>query len=132
MKGYIKNIEELSLKNTSFRKVLYTTKNSQVVLMHLNPLQDIGLETHSDLDQFIRVEAGEGEAIIDGKTTPIKAGFAVVIPAGANHNIKNTSANAPLKLYTVYSPPQHRDGVVHATKEEAESDTEHFDGKTTE
>jgi len=131
MKGYVTNIEKDSLDNENFRKVLYTAKNSQLVVMSIKPGEDIGEEIH-DLDQFIRCEAGEGKAILDGVGHDISDGFAVVVPAGASHNIINTSSDKSLKLYTVYSPPNHRDGVVHQTKEQAMVDEEHFDGKTTE
>ncbi|OGM97466.1 MAG: cupin [Candidatus Yanofskybacteria bacterium RIFCSPHIGHO2_01_FULL_41_21] len=132
MKGYIINIEEESIKNENFRRVLYTAKNSQLVVMSLNPNEDIGEEIHQ-LDQFIRVEAGQGKAILDGVEHDVKDGFAVVVPAGAKHNIINTSSDTPLKLYTVYSPPNHRDGVVHTTKADAIADEdEHFDGVTSE
>jgi len=131
MKGYVANIEKLSLENENFRKVLYTAKNSQLVLMSLQPGEDIGEEIHQ-LDQFIRCESGEGRAILDGVEHQIADGFVVVVPAGAKHNIINTSSDKPIKLYTLYSPPNHRDGVAHKTKEEAEADDEHFDGATTE
>jgi mannose-6-phosphate isomerase-like protein (cupin superfamily) len=131
MKGYITNIEKVSLDNDNFRKVLYTTKNSQLVVMSLKPLEDIGEEIHQ-LDQFIRCEAGQGKAILDGVEHGISDGFVVVVPAGAKHNIINTSPDKPLKLYTLYAPPNHRDGVVHKTKEQADADEEHFDGRTTE
>lgn len=131
MKGYVANIEKNSLENEHFREVLYTTKNSQLVLMSLKPGEDIGEEIHH-LDQFIRCEAGEGKAILDGVSHEISDGIAVVVPAGAMHNIINTSADKPLKLYTVYAPPNHRDGVVHETKEIGEANEEHFDGKTSE
>ncbi len=130
MKGYIKNIEEITVENHDFRQVLYTAKNCQLVVMALKPKEEIGLEVHQ-LDQFFRVEAGTGEAILDGVHTAIKAGFAVLVPAGANHNIVNTG-NVPLKLYTLYAPPNHRDGIVHKTRAVAEKDDENFDGKTTE
>lgn len=130
MKGFVKNIEGLAVENREFRRVLYTAKNCQLVLMALGPGEEIGMEVH-ELDQFFRVEEGEGEAVLDGVRTPIRAGFAVLIPAGTNHNIIN-NGTAPLKLYTLYAPPHHRDGVVHHTRAEAEADTEHFDGKTTE
>jgi mannose-6-phosphate isomerase-like protein (cupin superfamily) len=110
--------------------VLYTAKNCQLVLMALKPKEEIGAEVHK-LDQFFRVEEGSGEAVLNGVRTPIRAGFAVVVPAGMTHNIINTG-NVPLKLYTIYSPPNHRDGVVHHTRADAEADHEHFDGKTTE
>jgi mannose-6-phosphate isomerase-like protein (cupin superfamily) len=130
MKGFVQDIESLAVKNAAFRQVLYTAKNSQLVVMALGPKEDIGAEVHT-LDQFFRVEEGSGEAILDGVTTAIRSGFAIVVPAGTRHNIINTGS-APLKLYTLYSPPNHRDGVVHHTRAEAEADTEHFDGKTTE
>jgi len=130
MKGYIQNIEALTVKNEDFRQVLYTARNCQLVLMALKPKEEIGMEVHK-LDQFFRVEAGTGEAVLDGVHTAIRAGFAVLVPAGTNHNIINTD-NAPLKLYTIYSPPNHRDGVVHPTRADAEKDNEHFDGKTAE
>ena len=130
MKGYVQNIEELTVKNEDFRRVLYTTKQSQLVLMALPPTGEIGAEAHTS-DQFFRVEEGSGEAFIDGVRTAIQAGFAITIPGGANHNIINTGT-VPMKLYTIYSPPNHRDGVVHHTRAEAEADNEHFDGKTTE
>ncbi len=130
MKGFVQNIEDLAVTNDGFRQVLYTAKHSQLVLMSLRAGEEIGAEVHK-LDQFFRVEQGTGEVVLDGHRTPIKAGFAIVVPAGANHNIINTGG-VPLKLYTVYSPPNHRDGVVHQTRVEAEADSEHFDGKTTE
>jgi mannose-6-phosphate isomerase-like protein (cupin superfamily) len=130
MNGFVQDIESLAIKNAEFRQVLYTAKHCQLVLMALKPKEEIGAEVHT-LDQFFRVEEGSGEAILDGVRTPIRAGFAIVVPAGANHNIVNTGAR-PLKLYTLYAPPNHRDGVVHHTRADAEADTEHFDGKTTE
>src|SRR5512141_1975257 len=130
MKGYVQNIEGITVKNEDFRQVLYTAKNCQLVVMALKPKEEIGMEVHT-LDQFFRVEEGSGEAVLDGVHTAIKAGFAVLVPAGANHNTINTG-DVPLKLYTLYAPPNHRDGVVHPTRADAESDSEHFDGKTTE
>jgi mannose-6-phosphate isomerase-like protein (cupin superfamily) len=130
MKGYVQNIESIAVKNENFRQVLYTAKNCQLVVMALKPKEEIGEEVHK-LDQFFRVEEGIGEAVLDGVHTVISAGFAVVVPAGVNHNIINTGS-VPLKLYTLYAPPNHRDGVVHHTRAEAEADNEHFDGKTTE
>lgn len=130
MNGFIQDIESLAVKNDDFRQVIYTAKFSQLVLMALKPKEDIGAEVHK-LDQFFRVEEGSGEAVLDGVRTPIRAGFAVVVPAGTNHNIINTG-NVPMKLYTLYSPPNHRDGVVHHTRADAVADNEHFDGKTTE
>ena len=130
MKGFVKDIETLTEKNDDFRRVVYTAKNCQLVLMALKPTEEIGAEVHT-LDQFFRVEEGTGEVVLDGVRTPIRAGFAIVVPAGANHNIINTGKDA-LKLYTIYAPPNHRDGVVHHTRDEAEADSEHYDGKTTE
>jgi len=130
MKGFVKNIENLAVRNEAFRQVLYTAKSCQLVLMSLKPREEIGAEVHQ-LDQFFRVEEGSGEAVLDGVRTAIQAGFAVLVPAGANHNIINTGST-PLKLYTLYSPPNHRDGVVHRTRADAEADTEQFDGKTSE
>lgn len=129
-KGFVQDIEALAVKNTKFRQVLYTAKHSQLVLMALNPKEDIGAEVHQ-LDQFFRVEEGTGEVVLNDVRTPIGAGFAVLVPAGARHNIINTGT-VPMKLYTLYSPPNHRDGVVHATRAEAMADNEHFDGTTTE
>lgn len=132
MRGYVANIEKLSLENKYFRQVLYTAKNSQLVIMSLNPHEDIGEEVHQ-LDQFIRCEMGQGKAILDDVEHKISDGFAVVVPAGTKHNIVNTSGDKPLKLYTLYSPPNHLDGTIHETKANAEADEEeHFDGRTTE
>ena len=131
MKGYVTDIETDTMENQDFRRVLYTGKNSQLVLMSLRPKEEIGEETHT-LDQFIRVEAGDGRAILDGVNHRISDGSAVVIPAGTKHNIINNSDGEELKLYTVYSPPEHRDGTVHKTKADALAHEEHFDGKTTE
>lgn len=130
MNGYTTNIEQLSLDNDNFRKVIYTDTNSQLVLMSLLPHEDIGEEIH-DVDQFFRVEKGSGTAVLNDITHDIADGSAIVIPAGTKHNIINTSSE-PMKLYTLYMPPHHRDGTVHATKAEAEASEEHFDGKTTE
>lgn len=130
MKGYVQDIESIATDNDDFRRVLYTARNCQLVVMALKPQEDIGAEVHK-LDQFFRVEAGSGEAVLDGVRTAIQAGYAVIVPAGARHNIINTGSE-PLKLYTLYAPPNHRDGVVHATRADAEADTEHFDGKTSE
>jgi mannose-6-phosphate isomerase-like protein (cupin superfamily) len=130
MKGFVKDIEGLAVRNVDFRQVLYTAKHCQLVVMALKPKEEIGAEVHK-LDQFFRVEEGSGEAVLDGVRTVIRSGFAVVVPAGTNHNIINTG-NTPMKLYTLYAPPNHRDGVVHHTRAEAEADHEHFDGKTTE
>ena len=130
MRGFVQDIEGLATQNAEFRRVLYTSRFCQLVLMALKPGEEIGAEVHR-LDQFFRVEEGSGEAILDGVRTAIRAGFAVLVPAGTNHNIVNTGP-APLKLYTLYAPPNHRDGVVHYTRADAEADNEHFDGKTTE
>ena len=130
MKGFVKDIEGLAVKNDEFRRVLYTAKHCQLVVMALKPKEEIGAEVHKS-DQFFRVEEGTGEAVLNGVRTPIHAGFAVVVPAGVNHNIIN-SGDVPLKLYTLYAPPNHRDGVVNHTRADAEADNEHFDGKTTE
>jgi mannose-6-phosphate isomerase-like protein (cupin superfamily) len=120
MNGYIQNIEKLALENNNFRQVLYTAKNSQLVLMSLLPGEAIGEEVH-EVDQFLRVESGAGQAILDGVTSPIAAGSAILVPAGVKHNIIN-GANGSLKLYTLYAPPHHADGVIHKTKAEAEAE----------
>lgn len=130
MKGFVQDIEALAVGNDDFRRVLYTARFTQLVLMSLKPKGEIGMEVHA-LDQFFRVEEGTGEAELDGVKTAIRAGFAVLVPAGTRHNITNTGAG-PLKLYTLYSPPNHRDGVVHHTREDAEADNEKFHGRTTE
>ena len=122
MKGFVKNIEEETLGNDNFRKVLYTSQHGQLVVMSLKPLEDIGLEVHEYTDQFFRVDSGEGKVVIDGEESIISDGFAVIVPAGSQHNIINTSSDKPLKLYTIYMPPHHKDGIVHKTKEEAEND----------
>jgi len=129
MKGYISNIEKLSLENENFRKVLYTAKHSQLVLMSLLPGEDIGSEVH-ELDQFLRIEAGKGKAVLNGVEHEVEDGSAIVVPAGVEHNVINTSTDSPLKLYSVYSPPEHMDGTIHQTK--SDQTEEHFDGKTTE
>ena len=130
MKGFVQDIESLTVNNDNFRRVVYTAKNCQLVLMSLKPGEEIGAEVHT-LDQFFRVAEGTGEAVLDGTRTAIRAGFAVVVPAGTNHNIINTGS-VPMKIYTLYAPPNHRDGVVHHTRADADADNEHFDGKTTE
>lgn len=132
MKGYSINIEKATEDNENFRQVLYTAKNSQLVLMTLKPGEEIGEEVHENLDQFFRFENGKGKVVIDGTEHIVEDGFAAIVPAGARHNVINISSDEPLKLYTIYSPPEHRDGVLHATKEQAEAEEEHFDGKTTE
>lgn len=131
MKGYIQNIESETSANNNFRRVLYTAKNSQLVLMSLKPNEEIGEEIH-DVDQFFRFESGEGAVVIDGVRSEVTDGFAVIVPAGTKHNVINTSQTKPLKLYTLYCPPHHKDQVVHATKDDALKDTEHFEGQTTE
>lgn len=131
MKGFVEDIEELTEENRDFRRVLYTGKHLQLVLMALEPGEEIGEEVHEDHDQFFRVEKGKGEVWIDGVRTKIKGDDAVIVPAGAKHNVVNTG-DKPLKLYTIYGPPDHRDGVVHRTKADAEAAEEHFDGGTTE
>jgi mannose-6-phosphate isomerase-like protein (cupin superfamily) len=130
MKGFVGSIEKAALKNKTFRTVLYTAKNCQLVVMRVKPGEDIGAES-PQLDQLVRVEEGEGKAVLDGVEHKIKPGFAILVPAGARHNMIN-GPSGPMKLYTLYAPPNHRDHVVHATKAEAEADEEHFDGKTTE
>jgi len=132
MKGFNNNIEEATLENNNFRKVLYTAKHSQLVLMSLLPNEDIGMEVHPDNDQFFRFEKGEGKCIIDGNEYVVSDGSAIIVPSGAQHNIINTSNSESLKLYTIYSPANHQDGVVRSTKQEAEENKEEFDGKTTE
>jgi len=132
MKGFCANIEKDTLENGNFRKVLYTGKNSQLVLMSLKPKEEIGMEIHNENDQFFRFEKGEGKCIIDGNEYDLKDGVAIVVPAGAEHNIINVSETEDLKLYTIYSPAHHKDGIVRASKEEAEANDEEFDGQTTE
>jgi mannose-6-phosphate isomerase-like protein (cupin superfamily) len=121
MHGYVTNIEEDTVTNHDFRRVLFTGPNTQLVLMTLQPGEDIGLETHDGHDQFIRVEAGTGVVLLEGKESALEDGSAVVIPAGTEHNVVNTSDDEPLRLYTLYSPPEHPDGTVHRTKQEAEA-----------
>ena len=123
MSGYVTDIEEKTENNQNFRQVLFTAPHSQLVMMSLLPNEEIGTETHSDVDQFLRIEEGEGKAILDGQESALKNGSAVVVPAGVEHNIVNTSGEKPLKLYTIYSPAEHRDGTIHKTKAEAQADT---------
>ena len=130
MDGFVQDIADIAVKNGDFRRVLYTAQHCQLVVMSLMPKESIGAEVHK-LDQFFRVEEGEGEAVLSGLRTQIRAGSAVIVPAGVMHNIVNTG-DGPMKLMTVYAPPNHRDGVVHHTRAEADADKEHFDGKTTE
>jgi mannose-6-phosphate isomerase-like protein (cupin superfamily) len=130
MKGFVKNIEKLAVKNKNFRHVLYTAKNCQLVVMALKPKEDIGLEVHK-LDQFFRVEEGTGKAVLNGVSHKIAPGYAIIVPAGTKHNIIN-SGTTPMKLYTLYAPPNHKDGTIHRTHAIAEADNEKYDGKTTE
>lgn len=131
MKGYVEDIEGITSGNKDFRRVLYTGKHVQLVVMAIRKNDEIGEEVHNDRDQFFRVEKGKGEVVIDGETTKIRAGDGIVVPAGARHNIINTGSKR-LRLYTIYGPPEHKDGVVERTKAEAEATEEHFDGTTTE
>ena len=123
MKGFVKNIEHESLENDNFRKVLYTSKYGQVVVMSLLPNEEIGMEVHHGTDQFFRIETGEGLVIIDNEEFPISDGSAVLVPAGTMHNVINKMSDKSMKLYTIYMPPHHKDGVIHQTKEAAEMDT---------
>ncbi len=131
MKGYVADIQKLTEDNMNFRHVLYTGKNLQLVLMTIQPGDEIGEEIHEDHDQFFRIEKGEGEVWIDGNMSKIKDDDAVVVPAGALHNVVNTG-DIPLHLYTIYGPPEHCDGTIHPTKSDVPEVEEHFDGKTTE
>jgi mannose-6-phosphate isomerase-like protein (cupin superfamily) len=131
-KGFNANIEKDAIENTNFRKVLYTGKHSQLVLMSLKPNEEIGMEIHSDNDQFFRIEKGEGKCIIDDNEYALSDGSVIIVPSGAQHNVINISSTEDLKLYTIYSPAHHKDGVVRATKSEAEADGPEFDGMTTE
>ena len=132
MRGYHTSLEKETLRNSDFRRVLYTGKHSQLVLMSLRPLEEIGEETHGTVDQFFRFESGTGVVVIDGKRHLVRDGSGVVVPSGARHNVINTSKIVPLKLYTVYSPPEHQDKVVRRTKAAAEAKPEEYDGKPTE
>jgi mannose-6-phosphate isomerase-like protein (cupin superfamily) len=131
MRGFVGDIEDMTEQNSDFRRVLYTGPHLQLVLMSVEPGEEIGEEVHADRDQFFRVEQGKGEVWIDGHRTKIKSDAAIVVPAGARHNIKNTGEK-PLKVYTLYGPPEHADGTVHATKADALASKEHFAGQTTE
>ena len=131
MKGFIEDIEDLTVENAAFRRVLYTGRHLQLVLMALKAGEEIGAEIHPDHDQFFRVEKGKGEVWIDGERTKVKRDDAIVVPAGATHNIVNTGSKS-LKLFTLYGPPEHRDGVVRSTKAEAAATEEHFEGGVTE
>ena len=124
MTGYVGNIEELTLANDYFRQVLFTAPHSQLVVMSLKPNEEIGMEMHANVDQFFRIEKGEGKVVINGEESIVSDGFAIVIPAGTEHNVINTSSEKQLKLYTIYSPANHKDGTVHKTKAEAEADEE--------
>lgn len=124
MTGFIGNIEELALENDNFRKVLHTGQHAQLVLMSLKPSEEIGLEVHEIVDQFFRIEVGQGKLIINGEEHAVADGDAFVVPAGAQHNVLNTSSDEPLKLYTIYSPPHHKDGTVHQTKQDAQADND--------
>jgi mannose-6-phosphate isomerase-like protein (cupin superfamily) len=130
-KGFVGDISDLTERNSDFRRVLYTGKNMQLVLMSLKPGEDIGEEVHDDVDQFFRIEEGNGEVSINGQTASVKSDDAILVPAGARHNVKNTGT-APLRLYTIYAPPEHKDKTIHATKQDATSKEAHFDGKTSE
>ena len=132
MKGYITNIEKDSLENENFRKVLYTDERLQLVVMSLKPGEDIGKEVHEENDQFFRFESGKGKVVIDENEYEVGDGVSIIVPSGAEHNVINTSASEDLKMYTIYSPPHHKDGIVRATKEEAEANEADYDGKTTE
>lgn len=132
MKGFYGNIEAQTIENDNFRQVLYTAKHCQLVLMALPPQGEIGAEVHADNDQFFRFEAGEGKVIIDQTEYIVHDGDAIIVPAGAEHNVVNTSATETLKLYTIYSPAHHKDGIVRTTREEAEANDEEFDGVTSE
>jgi mannose-6-phosphate isomerase-like protein (cupin superfamily) len=131
-KGFEANLEAKTLSNSDFRRVLYTGKYSQLVLMTLRPGEEIGAETHDTVDQFFRFEEGEGVVVIDGVEHKVRNGSGVIVPSGALHNVINTSRKGDLKLYTIYSPPEHMDQVVRHTKAEAETQKEEFDGKTSE
>jgi mannose-6-phosphate isomerase-like protein (cupin superfamily) len=132
VKGYIADIETDTKKNKDYRRVLYTSKYSQLVLMSIKPGEEIGEEVHEDHDQFFRFETGEGKVVIDHVEHKVKDGTAVVVPAGALHNVINTSKKTDLRLYTIYSPPEHQYSTVRHTKAEAEATEEHFDGATSE
>ena len=132
MKGFHMNIEKDTLENNNFRKVLYTGKHTQLVLMSLLPKEEIGMETHRDNDQFFRFEKGKGKCIVDGNEYELTTGTAIIIPSGSQHNIINTSETEDLKMYTLYSPPHHKDGIVFKIKEDAEASNEEFDGITSE
>ena len=131
-RGYLVHLEKHTLKNANFRQVLYTAKHSQLVLMSLRPGEEIGEEVHESIDQFFRFEAGEGLVVIDGVPRRVRDGDGAIVPAGARHNVINTSQKEDLRLYTIYSPPEHQDRVVRRTKADAEAQPEEYDGKTSE
>jgi len=131
MQGFVDNIEALTEQNNNFRQVLYTGHNLQLVLMTLQPGDEIGMEVHDDRDQFFRIEEGSGEIWIDGKANKVKSDDGIIVPQGASHNVVNTGKE-PLRLYTIYGPPEHLDGTIHVTAADAQKEHEHFDGKTTE
>jgi len=124
MVGFVDSIEEKTLANENFREVLFTSQHCQLVVMSLLPNEEIGVETHEIVDQFLRVEKGEGKVIMNGEAHPVKDGDAIIVPAGTEHNLINTSAENQLKLYTVYSPAHHKDGTIHKTKADAQNDSE--------
>lgn len=126
MTGYTANIEEQTLQNTNFREVLYTAQHSQLVVMSLKPQEEIGMEVHEIVDQFIRIEKGEGKALLQGEEHAIQDGFAIIVPAGIEHNIINTSKTEEMKLYTIYSPAHHKEGTIHKTKQDAQADTKDY------
>ena len=130
-KGFIENIEDRTATNSDFRRVIYTGQHMQLVLMSLRAGEEIGEEVHAESDQFFRIETGTGEVWTNGAATAIEAGYAIVIPAGLRHNIRNTG-RTPMKVYTLYAPPPHEDGIVHATRADAVAAEKHFAGKTTE
>ncbi len=133
MTGYVGSIEQAAQKNDNFRQVLFTSEHMQLVLMSLLPKEEIGNEMHDSVDQFFRIEDGNAKFVFNGKEEHLAgAGDAVIVPAGIHHNVINTSTDKPLKLYTIYAPPNHRDGVIHPTRADAESGNESFDGKTSE
>lgn len=132
MKGYVQNIRNLTNENNNFRHVIYTSKHSQLVLMTLRPNEEIGLEVHDENDQFFSVESGNGKVVIDNNDYDVVPGFVVLVPSGSEHNVINTSSSEELRLLTLYTPPHHKDGIIRATKQEAESNEQEFDGTTTE
>ena len=132
VKGYSAEIEKLTIENKNFRKVLYTSAHMQLVLMSLRPQEEIGEEVHRDNDQFFRFEQGNGKCIVNGTEYEVSDGDVIIVPAGARHNVINTDSESELKMYTIYTPPHHKDGIVRATKKEAETNEEEFDGTTTE